>query len=230
MSGGRARSPRVWSRTLVGVAVLAAVLLTACDPPFPSDDPFYEPPSPLPAGQPGRHHLVPAEPRSRSTRSPRPRSPNVTVVAGALPVDRRPRPADGGDRHRARADDAVDRRRAAARSCPTPSAPGASATTARRRTRCRRAPTTRASSSRPRSTRAGPSPISDYQGLGTPGLHTYMVGPAQGHAVLDMARAAERLARHRPLVGHARSASWATRRVAAAPAGPPSSPEPTHRT
>jgi hypothetical protein len=35
--------------------------------------------------------------------------------------------------------------------------------------------------------------VSDYQGLGTPGLHTYMVGPAQGRAVLDMARAAERL-------------------------------------
>ena len=35
--------------------------------------------------------------------------------------------------------------------------------------------------------------ITDYQGLGTPGLHTYMVGPAQGHAVLDMARAAQRL-------------------------------------
>ena len=35
--------------------------------------------------------------------------------------------------------------------------------------------------------------ISDYQGLGTPGLHTYMVGPSQGHAVLDMARAAQRL-------------------------------------
>jgi hypothetical protein len=35
--------------------------------------------------------------------------------------------------------------------------------------------------------------VSDYQGLGTPGLHTYMVGPAQGHAVLDIARAALRL-------------------------------------
>lgn len=34
----------------------------------------------------------------------------------------------------------------------------------------------------------------DYQGSGTPGLHTYMVGPAEGHAVLDMARAAQRLA------------------------------------
>jgi hypothetical protein len=36
--------------------------------------------------------------------------------------------------------------------------------------------------------------VTDYQGSGTPGLHTYMVGPAEGHAVLDMARAAQRLA------------------------------------
>ena len=35
--------------------------------------------------------------------------------------------------------------------------------------------------------------VSDYEGLGTPGLHTYMVGPSQGHAVLDAARAAQRL-------------------------------------
>jgi hypothetical protein len=37
--------------------------------------------------------------------------------------------------------------------------------------------------------------VSDYQGLGTPGLHTYLVGPAQGHAVLDMARRCGRLGR-----------------------------------
>ena len=35
--------------------------------------------------------------------------------------------------------------------------------------------------------------VTDYQGLGTPGPHTYMVGKSMGHAVLDMARAAERL-------------------------------------
>jgi hypothetical protein len=35
--------------------------------------------------------------------------------------------------------------------------------------------------------------ITDYQGMGLPGPHTYMVGKALGHAVLDMARAAERL-------------------------------------
>ncbi|WJZ01026.1 putative inactive lipase [Corynebacterium hansenii] len=35
--------------------------------------------------------------------------------------------------------------------------------------------------------------ITDYEGLGTPGPHTYLVREAQGHAVLDVARAAERL-------------------------------------
>ncbi|MFI1969392.1 lipase family protein [Streptomyces cinnamoneus] len=35
--------------------------------------------------------------------------------------------------------------------------------------------------------------VTDYEGLGTPGDHTYTVGPAEGHAVLDAARAAQRL-------------------------------------
>lgn len=36
--------------------------------------------------------------------------------------------------------------------------------------------------------------ITDYEGLGTEGVHTYMVGRSQGHAVLDMARAARAVA------------------------------------
>ena len=32
--------------------------------------------------------------------------------------------------------------------------------------------------------------VTDMEGLGTPGLHTYVVGRSEGHAVLDMARAA----------------------------------------
>ncbi|NBE55165.1 lipase family protein [Streptomyces boluensis] len=35
--------------------------------------------------------------------------------------------------------------------------------------------------------------VTDYEGLGTPGDHTYMVAAAQGSAVLDAARAAQRL-------------------------------------
>jgi hypothetical protein len=35
--------------------------------------------------------------------------------------------------------------------------------------------------------------VPDYQGLGTPGEHTYVVGPAEGHALLDSVRAAARV-------------------------------------
>jgi hypothetical protein len=35
--------------------------------------------------------------------------------------------------------------------------------------------------------------VPDYEGLGTPGRHTYLVGQSQGHAALDVARAAMRL-------------------------------------
>lgn len=35
--------------------------------------------------------------------------------------------------------------------------------------------------------------MSDYEGLGTPGIHTYVVGRSEGHAVLDVVRAAQRL-------------------------------------
>lgn len=35
--------------------------------------------------------------------------------------------------------------------------------------------------------------LTDYQGLGTPGHHSFMVRAAQGHAVLDSVRAAQRL-------------------------------------
>lgn len=35
--------------------------------------------------------------------------------------------------------------------------------------------------------------VTDYEGLGTPGVHTYTVGRSAGHAVLDAARAAVRL-------------------------------------
>lgn len=35
---------------------------------------------------------------------------------------------------------------------------------------------------------------SDYQGLGTPGLHQYLLGPSEAYSVLDAARAAQRVA------------------------------------
>ncbi|WP_261556641.1 lipase family protein [Frankia tisae] len=36
--------------------------------------------------------------------------------------------------------------------------------------------------------------VPDYEGLGTPGEHTYVVGPAEGHALLDIVRATPRVA------------------------------------
>lgn len=35
--------------------------------------------------------------------------------------------------------------------------------------------------------------VTDYEGLGSPGMHTYSVGRSQGHAVLDAVRAAQRV-------------------------------------
>ena len=50
---------------------------------------------------------------------------------------------------------------------------------------------------------ATPSRVTDYEGLGTAGIHTYMDRVSQGHAVLDVIRAAQRLpgtglSRHQP--------------------------------
>lgn len=56
----------------------------------------------------------------------------------------------------------------------------------------------------------------DYQGLGTPGVHEYLVGRSEGRAVLDIVRAARRLdlhvSRRVVLVGHSQgghAALWA---------------------
>ncbi|MGW0803188.1 lipase family protein [Nonomuraea sp. NPDC002799] len=61
--------------------------------------------------------------------------------------------------------------------------------------------------------------VTDYEGLGTPGQHTYMAGISQGHAVLDVIRAATRvpgsgLSRQAPVavMGYSQggsSAGWA---------------------
>jgi hypothetical protein len=64
----------------------------------------------------------------------------------------------------------------------------------------------------------------DYDGLGTPGEPTALVGVALGHAVLDSIPAASQL----PAVGHwERSSSPANPRAAAPPCGPPSWPTTT---
>jgi pimeloyl-ACP methyl ester carboxylesterase len=56
----------------------------------------------------------------------------------------------------------------------------------------------------------------DYEGLGTPGVHPYLVGTSEGRSVLDMARAARKLDRHIgrsvAIIGHSQgghAALWA---------------------
>jgi hypothetical protein len=178
-------------RGLVGLALIAAVLLTACDPPFPSDDEFYTPPSPLPAGRPG--DVIESRP-SRYTLDPFGKAPVANVTARQVVY---------------RSTDALGQPMAVTGTVLVPTAawtgPGS------------RPLVTYAVGTRGLGDDCAPSytlsqgadyegsfvkalldqgwavAVSDYQGLGTPGLHTYMVGPAQGHAVLDMARAAQRL-------------------------------------
>ena len=64
--------------------------------------------------------------------------------------------------------------------------------------------------------------VSDGEGLGMPGPHTYGAGRAGGHALLDVARAAVRLVPELD-AGRHRCCSGATPRVAATPPGRPSS-------
>ena len=182
------RAPR---RAFVAVLALAVLALTACDPPFPSDDPFYEPPSPLPAGQNGD---VITSRASRFTLDPINKAPVAGITSTQVLY---------------RSTDALGAPMAVTGTVLVPDAPWTG-------------PGSRPLVSYAVGTRGvgddcAPSytlaqgadyeglfikaavdqgwavAISDYQGLGTPGLHTYMVGPAQGHAVLDMARAAQRL-------------------------------------
>ena len=186
-----ARTRRAPARLLLPVVAAALVLLTACDPPFPSDDAFYEPPSPLPAGTPGS--VISSRP-SRFTLDPINKTPVADVSSTQVLY---------------RSVDALGAPMAVTGTVLVPTTPWIG-------------PGSRPLVSYAVGTRGvgddcAPSytlsqgadyeglfikaavdqgwavAISDYQGLGTPGLHTYMVGPAQGHAVLDMARAAQRL-------------------------------------
>jgi dienelactone hydrolase len=63
----------------------------------------------------------------------------------------------------------------------------------------------------------------DYDGLGTPGVHQYLVGPSEGRSVLDAVRAArayapKRLAKRFVIAGHSQGGHAALFAAAAAPA------------
>ena len=191
MHRAHARTRRAPARVLIAVLTLAVVLLTACDPPFPKDDAFYKPPSPLPTTKPG--DII----RSRSsvfTLDPIGKAPVANVSSWQVLYQ---------------STDALGQPMAVSGTVLVPTRPWLGLGT--------RPLVSYSVGTRGIGDQCAPSytlsqgadyeelfikaavdqgwavAISDYQGLGTPGLHTYMVGPSQGHAVLDMARAAQRL-------------------------------------
>jgi hypothetical protein len=185
------RPKRRGGRAAFALVAAALVLLTACDPPLPSDDAFYEPPSPLPAGTPG--DIITSRP-SRFTLDPIGKAPVPNVTSTQVLY---------------RSVDALGQPMAVTGTVLVPTTPWIGGGS--------RPLVSYAVGTRGVGDDCAPSytlsqgadyeglfikaaldqgwaiAVSDYQGLGTPGLHTYMVGPAQGHAVLDMARAAQRL-------------------------------------
>jgi Secretory lipase len=187
-----ARPRRAPWRAVVALAAVAAIVLTACDPPFPSEDGFYQPPSPLPSGRPGD---VISSRVSRFTLDPFAKAPVAGVTSRQVLY---------------RSTDALGQPMAVSGTVLVPDAPWTGTGS--------RPLVSYAVGTRGVGDDCAPSytlsqgadyegsfvkalldqgwavAVSDYQGLGTPGLHTYMVGPSQGHAVLDMARAAQRLA------------------------------------
>lgn len=172
-----------------GAAVLALVALlvlaTACDP-------FYRPPSPLPKGRPG--DVI----RSR---------PSVFTMD---PVAKTPVPGVRSTQILYRSQDARGQAIAVSGTVLVPTAPWAGAG--------KRPLVTFAVGTRGLGDACAPSKtlangtdfeagiinsflsrgwavvVTDYEGLGTPGIHTYVVGRTEGRSVLDAARAAQRLA------------------------------------
>jgi hypothetical protein len=174
----------------LAVAALALVGATACQP-TPDQDAFYQPPRPLPAGTPG------AVIRSR---------PSTFTLD---PIARTPVPGVRSWQVLYRSQDAKGAAIATSGTVLVPTAAWSGAGT--------RPLVTYAVGTRGLGDPCAPSytlsqgsdyegatiaallargwavVVTDYQGLGTPGTHTYTVGPAQGRAVLDAARAAQRL-------------------------------------
>lgn len=179
-------------RAPIALLVVTAIVMTlaACDPPFPTEDPFYQPPDPLPAGSPGDvissrdvplRDLLSADPATDVTsRQVVYRSIDATgdpmAVTGTVLV---PNEAWRGPGTRPLVSYAVG-----TRGVGDPCPPSYSLT---------QGADYEGPIIRSLLDQGWAVAVSDYEGLGTPGLHTYMVGPSQGHAVLDMARAALRL-------------------------------------
>ncbi len=177
-------------RTVLGVVVLVAVV-AACEPPTPAEDPFYTPPSPLPAGVPG--DVI----ASRAS------------VFTLDPVNHAPVPGVTSRQIMYRSTDVAGAAIAVSGTVLVPTNPWRGGGS--------RPLVTYGVGTRGIGDSCAPSytlsqgadyeglfikglldqgwavVVSDYAGLGTPGLHPYLVGKGQGRALLDAARAAQRL-------------------------------------
>jgi hypothetical protein len=176
-------------------AVLGALLVTMAvpapahaAPPLPQDDPFYRPPSPLPEGEPG--DVIRWEPMTAQV------APGVRIDARAWRVMYLSTDAEG--RRNAVTGTVLVPKKAWARDGERPVV-GYAIGTHGLGDQC--APSyglrigldyeaTFVSSFLSKGWAVA---LTDYEQLGTPGVHTYMVGRSQGHAVLDSLRAATRL-------------------------------------
>ncbi len=172
-----------WMATARG-RIVVALVAAACTPIVPAnaaDSAFYVPPDPLPSGAPG--DVIRTEPL-RMASLPGARAWRVlyrsttatgepTAVSGVVITPRRLRPgapligiAPGFP--------GMDDRCAPSRTLPT----SASSETPLML---------------PLLQRGYALAVTDYEGLGTPGDHRYVVGASEAHAVLDVMRAARRL-------------------------------------
>ena len=176
---------------VIAAFVLGALGITACDPPTPDQDAFYTPPSPLPAAQAG--DVL----RSR---------PSVFTLD---PLDHAPVPGVTATQVLYRSTNAMGQANAVSGTVLVPTTPwlGGGARrvvwwgvgTGGVGDQCAPSYTLTQGADyemlfiKAALDRGWAVAVSDYEGLGTPGLHTYVVGRSEGRAVLDMARAAIRL-------------------------------------
>ncbi|MCB0978963.1 MAG: hypothetical protein KDB02_16035 [Acidimicrobiales bacterium] len=188
----RRRSVRNLVRVLaVAITAVGALALTACDPPTPDNDAFYTPPDPLPS--------VPAGAILRS----RPSTFTLDPV-GKVPV-----PGVTSTQILYRSTSATGQPNAVSGTVLVPTTPWLGFG--------KRPLVTFGVGTRGLGDQCAPSytlangvdyeglfikglldlgwavVVSDYEGLGTPGVHTYVVGQSEGRALLDAARAAQQL-------------------------------------
>lgn len=176
---------------VLAVAVIALLSLAACDPPTPDQEDFYKPPVPLPAGQPGD---VIRSRASRFTLDPIEKTPVAGVTSTQVIY---------------RSTNALGQANAVSGTVLVPTTPWIgpgsrpllSWAVGTRGVGDACAPSYTLSQGadyemlfiKAALDRGWAVAVSDYEGLGTPGQHTYVVGRSEGRAVLDMARAAQRL-------------------------------------